>query len=90
MKNKLPKMADKMVERVYIKASLDIPRDVEASVLGAIMRFHTGKAGWPATMPSSEIPNHAEAMKAQDNATRNVTLVYDIDIDGNWEFIGVQ
>lgn len=92
MPNKLPKMAAAMVERVHIKVGMLLPKTAEKTVTEGIMRFHTGRETWPVSMKPTEIPNFSAADKALKNAkaARYATLVYDIDADGVWYFMGVQ
>ena len=92
MPGKLPKMSDGMAERVHVHADLSLPKGSEGLVMASLMKFHTGRAGWPITMSQGEIPNSEAAVKAQSLArmNRHVSLVYDIDFDGEWHFVGVQ
>ena len=92
MPNKLPRMPEGLVERIHIKIGMNLPKTAEKAVVAGIMRFHTGRESWPVVMKPEEIPNSEQASKAKANAVAGhyTTLVYDIDVDGNWHFVGVQ
>jgi len=92
MANKLPKMAEGMIERVHLRMDPKLPQEAEFRVKSEILRFHTGRSNWPQAIPTSEIPNVTKAADAQRNVLRPrpFTAVFDIDVDGEWHFIGVQ
>ena len=92
MPNKLPKMAEGMVQRVQFKSSFVLPEDKRDLLEDEILMFHTGRGYWPPSFDTSAIPNYEKAVKAKNRAKapRNMTLVFDIDVDGEWHFVGFQ
>lgn len=92
MPNKLPKMAEGMIQRVQFKSSFVLAKDKEGLLNDQILMFHTGRGYWPPSFDTSAIPNYekAEGAKKKAKEPRNMTMVFDIDVDGEWHFVGFQ
>lgn len=80
-----------IVKRVKVHASFSLSPNDRDEVKTSILKFHTGRKTVPLTMSMHGIPGGPEAAKAQQLALMNhgAVLVFDIDTNGEWNFVKV-